>query len=67
MAVNIFEKSINPISGESFQSISFDKDAFVMNWIVQPDGYVPFEHIHLNQNEIFHVKSGELKIVLNNW
>jgi quercetin dioxygenase-like cupin family protein len=66
MAVNIFERNINPISGEAFRGISFDKDAFVMEWTVQPDGYVPFEHIHLNQDEIFHVKCGELKIRLDN-
>jgi quercetin dioxygenase-like cupin family protein len=62
MATNIFERSVNPISGEAFKAISFNKEAFVMEWTVQPDGYVPFEHIHLSQDEIFHVKSGELKI-----
>lgn len=66
MAVNIFEKNINPISGESFQAVSFTKEVFVINWAVKPNGYVPFEHIHLNQDEIFHVKSGELKVLLNN-
>jgi quercetin dioxygenase-like cupin family protein len=66
MATNIFEKNINPVSGESFQAISFTNEAFVMEWTVQPNGYVPFEHIHLNQDEIFHVKSGELKIRLDN-
>jgi quercetin dioxygenase-like cupin family protein len=66
MAVDIFQKSINPVSGEAFRGISFDQEAFVMEWTLQPDGYVPFEHIHLNQDEIFHVKSGELKVLLNN-
>ncbi|MDQ3687685.1 MAG: cupin domain-containing protein [Acidobacteriota bacterium] len=36
-----------------------------MEWIVQPEGYVPFEHVHLAQEEIFHVKEGELRIVLD--
>ena len=66
MAVNIFETSNNPITGESFRAISFTEEAFTMEWIVQPKGYVPFEHIHLKQDEIFHVKSGELRIRLDN-
>ena len=66
MSVNIFEANSNPISGESFQGISFTNEAFVMQWSVQPKGYVPFEHIHLNQDEIFLVKSGELKIRVDN-
>lgn len=36
-----------------------------MEWTVQPKGYAPLEHIHLNQEKIFHVKSGELKILIN--
>jgi quercetin dioxygenase-like cupin family protein len=62
MATNIFETSVNPISGEAFKGISFDEAGFKMDWTVQPAGYVPFEHIHLNQDEIFHVTSGELKV-----
>ena len=65
MATPIYQLCSNPISGETFQAISFDKDAFVMQWTVQPKGYVPFEHIHLNQDEIFHVKNGGLRIVMD--
>jgi quercetin dioxygenase-like cupin family protein len=65
MATNIYEPCTNPLSGETFKAISFDKDTFVMQWTVQPKGYVAFEHIHLNQDEIFHIKSGEIKIVMN--
>ena len=36
-----------------------------MEWIVQPAGYVPFEHIHLYQDEIFHVQQGEIRVVIN--
>ncbi len=35
-----------------------------MQWTVQPKGYVPLEHIHPNQDEIFHIKSGEIRLVL---
>ena len=65
MPINIYEPCTNPISGETFKTISFDKDAFIMQWTVQPNGYVPFEHIHLNQDEIFHVKKGEIRVVMN--
>jgi mannose-6-phosphate isomerase-like protein (cupin superfamily) len=65
MATAIYQPCANPISGETFKAISFDKDAFVMEWTVQPKGYVAFEHIHLNQDEIFHIKKGEIKIVIN--
>ncbi len=64
MAVNIYDTCTNPISGETFKTVSFDNDAFIMQWVVQPKGYVPFKHIHMNQDEIFHIKSGEIKLVM---
>ncbi len=36
-----------------------------MEWIVQPGGYVPFEHVHINQDEIFHVQQGEIRVKIN--
>lgn len=36
-----------------------------MEWIVQPEGYVPFEHIHVAQDEIFHVRQGEIRVRIN--
>ncbi len=65
MATNIYEPCTNPVSGETFKTISFNSGAYLMQWTVQPKGYVPFEHIHLNQDEIFHIKKGEIKIVMN--
>src|SRR5688572_11172198 len=65
MATNIYELCTNPVSGETFRTISSNSNAFVMQWTVQPNGYVPFEHIHLNQDEIFHVEKGEIRIVIN--
>jgi len=62
MAIDLYQTTKNPVSGETFRCVSFNKDAFVMEWIVQPKGYVPFEHIHLNQDEVFFVRSGEIKI-----
>ncbi len=65
MATDIYKSSTNPISGETFKTISFDKEAYVMEWSLQPKGYVPFEHIHLHQTEIFHIRKGELRITMN--
>jgi len=55
----------NPVACETFRCISFTPEAFTVDWRVDPQGYVPFEHIHLNQDEIFFVRSGELKIRIN--
>ena len=32
-----------------------------MEWTVHPGGYVPFEHVHVNQDEIFHIERGEMR------
>jgi len=65
MAINIYESFTNPVSGETFKCISLDPRTYTMQWILQPSGYVPFEHIHFHQDEIFHVQQGELKVVIN--
>jgi hypothetical protein len=36
-----------------------------MEWTVHPGGYVPFEHIHPRQDEIFHVRQGEMRAMIN--
>lgn len=33
-----------------------------MEWTVHPGGYVPFEHVHVNQDEIFHIQRGEMRV-----
>jgi quercetin dioxygenase-like cupin family protein len=65
MAINIYESYSNPVSGETFKGISLTPEAYTMLWTLQPKGYVPFEHVHYNQDEIFHVQKGELKVVIN--
>ena len=64
MPVNLYEGFTNRIAGETFRCLSFSKEAFSFEWIVQPNGYVPFEHIHLKQDEVFHIKKGEMKMVI---
>jgi hypothetical protein len=65
MAVTLYDGFTNKITGETFRCISFDRHAFRFDWIVEPKGYVPFEHIHLKQDEIFYVKKGELRIIID--
>jgi mannose-6-phosphate isomerase-like protein (cupin superfamily) len=65
MAVNIYNSITNPVSGETFRCISITPAAYTMQWILNADGYVPFEHIHYKQDEVFHVQKGELKVLIN--
>jgi quercetin dioxygenase-like cupin family protein len=64
MAIDIYDSCTNPITGETFKGISLNSNAYVMQWTVQPGGYVPIEHIHYNQDEIFQVRQGELKVII---
>src|SRR5262245_36827119 len=64
MAIDLYSGFTNTITGETFQCISFGKNAFCFEWIVEPGGYVPFEHIHLNQDETFFVNEGALRILI---
>jgi len=36
-----------------------------MEWTVNPGGFVPFEHVHIAQDEIFHVQKGEIRAKVN--
>jgi oxalate decarboxylase/phosphoglucose isomerase-like protein (cupin superfamily) len=36
-----------------------------MEWTILPGGYVPFEHVHVCQDEIFHVEKGEIRARVN--
>ena len=65
MATNLYEPCINPISGETFRTISYNEETYTMQWTLQPKGYVPFEHIHYNQDEIFYIKKGEMRILIS--
>jgi quercetin dioxygenase-like cupin family protein len=65
MAVILYDGFTNKVTGETFRCISFDQSAFRFDWIVEPQGYIPFEHIHLNQDEIFYVRSGEMRMLID--
>jgi len=65
MAVDLHQPFSNPITGETFRCLSSSAEAYITEWIVQPGGFVPFEHIHLAQEEIFHVQQGEMRVMIN--
>ena len=65
MGIDLYEPFTNPRTRETFRCISFSEEAYRMEWIVQPRGYVPFEHVHANQEEIFHIQHGEMRAVIN--
>jgi len=65
MTTNRHDSSVNPISGETFTTLSSNNNVFATEWTVLPNGHAPFEHIHVNQDEIFTVQSGELRVVID--
>ena len=64
MAIDLYQPFTNPVTRETFRCISCTEEAYVMEWIVQPRGYVPFEHIHVAQDEIFHVRQGQIRVLI---
>lgn len=60
--IDLYRPFTNPVTRETFRCISFTEEAFAMEWTVHPGGYVPFEHIHVNQDEIFHIEQGEMRV-----
>jgi len=65
MAIDLYKPFTNPITRETFRCISSNPEAYIMEWTVHPGGYVPFEHVHVNQDEIFHVQQGRIRAKVN--
>jgi len=65
MAIDLYQPFTNPVTKETFRCLSSTEEAYILEWIVAPEGYVPFEHIHVSQDEIFHVKQGEIRVLIN--
>lgn len=65
MAIDLYQPFTNPVTRETFRCLSFTEEAFTMEWTVNPGGYVPFEHVHVNQDEIFHIRHGEMRVKVN--
>ena len=65
MAIDLYQPFTNPVTKETFRCMSCTEEAYVMEWTVEPEGYVPFEHIHVSQDEIFHVRQGQIRVVID--
>lgn len=65
MAIDLYQPFTNPVTRETFRCLSQTEEAYTMEWIVQPNGFVPFEHIHINQDEVFHIKQGKIRAIIN--
>lgn len=65
MAVDLYQPFRNAVTGETFRCLSCTEEAYVTEWVVEPAGFVPFEHIHPNQDEVFHIRRGELRATIN--
>jgi mannose-6-phosphate isomerase-like protein (cupin superfamily) len=64
MSVDLYQPFTNPITQETFRCLTSNEEVYETEWIVGPGGYVPFEHVHLNQEEVFHVRRGELRLLI---
>ena len=62
MPIDVFKAIRNPTTGESFRCLSNTPEAYVIEWIVQPGGFIPLEHVHLHQDENFKVEEGKLHL-----
>jgi len=65
MSIDLYKPFTNPITRETFRCISYTPEAYQMEWTVHPGGYVPFEHVHVYQDEIFHIQHGEMRSKIN--
>ncbi len=64
LAIDLYQPFTNPVTRETFRCITSTEGAFTMEWTVHPGGYVPFEHVHVNQDEVFHVRQGEMRAIV---
>ena len=65
MSIDLYKPFTNPVTKETFRCISSTPEAYTMEWTVDPGGYVPFEHVHVAQDEIFHVERGEIRALID--
>jgi quercetin dioxygenase-like cupin family protein len=65
MAIDLYQPFTNPITRETFRCISSSEEAYAMEWTLHAGGFVPFEHVHVTQEETFHIQSGEMRTRMN--
>jgi hypothetical protein len=67
MAINVYDRCTNPITGEILKGISVTSYVFTMQWIKKAGSdHSAVPHIHINQDEIFYVNKGQLKLRIGN-
>jgi mannose-6-phosphate isomerase-like protein (cupin superfamily) len=59
MEIDLYKPYTNPITRETFRCISSKPEAYTIECTVQPGEFVPFEQVHVAQDEIFHIEKGE--------
>ena len=65
MAVDPYEAFRNPVTLETFRCIRATPESYMMEWIMEPGGYIPFEHIHVAQDEVCHVQKGTIRALID--
>ena len=65
MSIDLYRPFTNPVTRETFRCISSTDEAYITEWVVDPGGHVPFEHVHMNQDEVFHIHQGEMRVKIN--
>ena len=55
----------NRRSGESVRFTEVCAERVAFEWHLRPGGFIPFEHWHADQDEVFEVRKGRLELLLN--
>jgi quercetin dioxygenase-like cupin family protein len=64
MPIDLYQPFTNPVTRETFRCLASTPEAYKMEWTVAPGGRVPFEHVHMYQDEVFHVQRGEMRAMV---
>jgi quercetin dioxygenase-like cupin family protein len=62
--IDPYQPFTNPVTRETFRCLSSTAEAYTMEWTVEPGGYVPFEHIHVAQEEVCRILRGKIRAVI---
>jgi quercetin dioxygenase-like cupin family protein len=65
MSVDPYQSFTNQVTGETFRCIASTDEVYTTEWSLRPGGFVPFEHVHVNQTETFHIQEGEMRVLIN--
>lgn len=63
--VEVSQKLGNKMTGEAVRFVYGENGEFATFYEVEPGGFIPFEHEHRDEEEDFHLISGEFTLFLN--